>query len=367
MKEFSEADQPEDVILLVEDDIISAKFFKRVLESNQFKVYVAKDCQSARSLSMEQTFSLIFVDLNLPDGDGLELTRYFRSRPELSGIPIIMCTACEQEETFSHAFAAGVTDFVRKPCRPTELAVRAMNAVRLREARLKLAGLQASKTMIRMASLVAHEINNPLAAAYYFLNSLSGRVPEDANSKREFRMLSEVLDRIRSLVADMRTVSLLDESAESCLWLSESLRLVSRILSVRNSRGTWVRSEVVEDCQIRAHPGLQAQALVALGSYWLDLVEELGGGGLEFISSQVNGAGSVSFSIRLTSPLPETRSVNFPPESHEVILARRHMSQAGASLIGGRGPDGLPTLTICWPPVDNEHVAMITGKETTVQ
>lgn len=363
MREFLDADS-ESVILLVEDDIISAKFFKRVLESQQFKVYVAKDCQSARSLVMEQTFSLIFVDLNLPDGDGLELTRYFRSLPELSGLPIIMCTACEQEETFSDAFAAGVTDFVRKPCRPTELAVRALNAVRLREARLKLAGLQQSKTMIRMASLVAHEINNPLAAAYYFLNSLAARIPEDADGKREFRMLSEVLDRIRSLVADMRTVSLVDESAESCLWLSESLRLVSRILSVRNSRGTWVRSAVTQDCQVRAHPGLQAQALVALGSYWLDVVEELGGGGLEFTSSESDGHGQVTFSIRLTTPLAEGRGVVFPPESHEVILARRHMSGTGATLVPGRGADGLPTLTICWPPVDNMNVTI--GKETTV-
>ncbi|MFN8613357.1 MAG: response regulator [Vulcanimicrobiota bacterium] len=340
-------------VLLVEDDIITAKFFRRVLEGQPYEVFLARDCQSARSLVMEQSFSLVFVDLMLPDGDGCELMRHFRSLPELARIPIIMCTSCEEERTFSEAFAAGATDFIRKPCRPTELLVRASNALRLREAQLRVAALQQSKTLVNMASLVAHEINNPLAAAYYWLTSLKAKLREDVDGNREFNNLSEVLDRIRSLVADMRTVALVDESAESCLWLSESLRLVSRILSVRNSRGTWVRSDVRQDCQVRVHPGLQAQALVGVGGYWLDLIEQLGGGGLELTGTQSQGRAQVTLSLQLTHPLGGGDVVAFPPESPEVTLAFRQMAKAGATLVSQVGPDGLPTLMISWPPVDN--------------
>ena len=349
----------QNVILLVEDDIISAKFFKRVLESQNYKVYIAKDCQSARSLAIEQTFSLVFVDLMLPDGDGFELTRYFRSRPELATIPVIMCTACEHEQTFSNAFAAGVSDFIRKPCLPTELVVRAANAIQLREAQLKVAALQQSRTLMSMASLVAHEINNPLAAAYYFLNSMSAKIPEQPDSHRECKMLFEVLDRIRTLVADLRTVALVDESAESSVWLSESLRLVSRILSVRNSKGTWVKVDLRQDLQVRSHPGLMAQALVALGGYWLDLVEDLGGGCLEISAFQAEGRGRVTLSLRPAFP---ERVGDFAAEPPEVILARRHLAGVGATLVGGMGADSLPTLTICWPLVDSMNVSL--RKET---
>lgn len=352
------------VILLVEDDVISAKMFRRVLESNHYTVYLAQDCQSARSLSMEQTFSLIFVDLMLPDGDGFELTRYFRSRPDLTGLPIIMCTACEREETFSEAFCAGVNDFIRKPARPTELLARTANALALREAQLQVVALQQSKTMMRMTSLVAHEINNPLAAAYYFLNALHKSDPESEEGKTHFRMLSEVLDRIRNLVVDMRTVALVDESVPTQVPLSESLRLACRILSVRNSQGTWVRCDLQRDFSVQAHPGLQAQALVALGNYWLDLVQILGGGGLEFVIA----GSSEDPQVRLTLHLPEDAQLaepfEMPVESDEVVLARRYLVQSGAVVSSSFANRLLPSLTICWPPADTPSV--ISRKETHV-
>lgn len=353
-----------DVILLVEDDVVSAKFFRRVLESGHYQVYLAKDCQSARRLTLEQPFSLIFVDLMLPDGDGFELTRYFRSRPQLAEIPIIMCTSCEREETFSEAFAAGVNDFIRKPSRPTELLVRAGNALKLHEAQLQVVALQQSKTMMNMASLVAHEINNPLAAAYYFLNVLDQLVPGSDEAKRAFRMLSEVLERIRNLVVDMRTVALVDESVESDVLLSETLRLACRLLSVRNSKGTWVRCEVRQDFGVRVHPALQAQALVALGGYWLDFVENLGGGGLEFVVAGEMDEPKVILQVHPEQKLGELRLLEMPGEPPEVELARRHLLRSGASWRCGKTRESLPTLTIGWPAADTTNVN--SRKETHV-
>jgi DNA-binding response OmpR family regulator len=349
---------PGEVILLVEDDVVSAKFCRRVLETHGYVVYHAKDCQSARGLMMEQSFALIFVDLMLPDGDGFELTRYVRGRPELAGIPVIMCSACEREETFSEAFAAGVNDFIRKPSRRTELLVRAANVLQLREAQLRVVALQQSKTMMSMASLVAHEINNPLSAAYYFLQVLKGSTPEDAESKRTFKMLTEVLDRIRNLVVDMRTVALVDESVETEVPLSETLRLACRILSVRNSKGTWVRCDVLQDFHVRAHPGLQAQALVAVGGYWLDLLDSLGGGGLEFVVTGDPHERQVVLHLKPSQPPGLLPLAELPVETPEVVLARRHLMQAGACLRSGLAHDLLPNLTIFWPSADIQSVIL---------
>ena len=352
------------VILLVEDDVVSAKFFRRVLESNGYLVYLAKDCQSARGLSMEQTFSLIFVDLMLPDGDGFELTRYFRTRCDMAGIPIIMCTSCEREETFSDAFAAGVNDFIRKPSRSTELLVRVSNALELREAQIQVVALQQSKTLISMASLVAHEINNPLAAAYYFLNVIREANPQNVEFDPNIGMLVEVLDRIRNLVVDMRTLALVDESGESAVALSETMRLACRILGVRNSKGTWVRCEVLHDFKVIVHPGLQAQALIALGGHWLDFIESLGGGGLEFIVDGSSGGQNVLLNLHLDQPPGEGCVLEMPRETPEVELARRHFVSSGAFLRSETNQQWLPTLMISWPSADNTSMSL--RKETNV-
>lgn len=354
----------ENTVLLVEDDLISAKFFRRVLESQGYQVYRAQDCKTARSLAMEQPFSLIFVDLMLPDGDGFDLTRYFRSRPELAGIPIIMCTACEKEETFSQAFSAGVNDFIRKPSRPTELVARAANALQLREAQLKVVALQQSKTLMTMASMVAHEINNPLAAAYYLANALSESLPGSDDARRHFKMLEGVLDRIRNLVVDMRTLALVDESVQSRVALSETLRLVCRVLSVRNNKGVWVRCEVHQDFEATVHPALQAQALVALGGYWLDFIQALGGGVLEFVVSGGPDEHQLHLQIKPAQGSARVKFSEMPVESEEVVLARRHLLRAGASLRSGVCKDLLPTLTIGWPSADTSSV--IPRKETPV-
>jgi CheY-like chemotaxis protein len=333
-------------ILLVEDDIVSAKFLRHSLERDGYRVHWADNCESARRISKTLKPSLILLDFGLPDGDGLSLTAYFRSRPDLAHVPLMMCTACDEETTLNGAFQAGVSDFLRKPCRPTELRVRVANAIRLYEARLEVAGLQQSKTMMSMASLVAHELNNPLAAAYHWLGALGQNLSESGDGPRNFERLHQVLDRICTLVVDMRTLALINESTAQCVSLSEVLRLACRLLSVRSSRGLWVRPEIIQDSQIYAHPGLAAQALVAVCGYWLDVLEGLGGGGLAVRLCQDEKA-RLELALLLDAPA----EVILPDEPPELVLAKRQLAELGASW------EVLPAgLTLSLPRVDNLSV-----------
>ena len=124
-----------------------------------------------------------------------------------------------------------------------------------------------------------------------------------------------------------------------------------------------MRCDVHGDFEVTVHPGLQAQALVAMGGYWLDLVESLGGGGLEFVvtSDQSN---EVCFQMHLTESYQPTQSLEMPLETAEVVLARRHLLAAGASLRHETGAGELPTLKICWPCSDIPTT--ISRKETHV-
>lgn len=90
---------------------------------------------SARARQAE--IDLIVLSLELPDTDGLQTTR--RLAALLTGVPIITCSSCTDEDVITAAFAAGAHDFVGKPLRRGELAVRAKAALRVRDERLRRA------------------------------------------------------------------------------------------------------------------------------------------------------------------------------------------------------------------------------------
>lgn len=66
-------------------------------------------------IALEQQPDLIFLDLGLPDIDGLEVARILSSRPQTSHIPLIALTARANEESKLEAIASGCTHFMAKP------------------------------------------------------------------------------------------------------------------------------------------------------------------------------------------------------------------------------------------------------------
>ena len=58
---------------------------------------------------------MIVLDLNLPDGSGLELTRKIKSEPRTASIPIVACTAAVMPSDEDRAREAGCDAFVAKP------------------------------------------------------------------------------------------------------------------------------------------------------------------------------------------------------------------------------------------------------------
>jgi CheY-like chemotaxis protein len=59
--------------------------------------------------------SVILMDINLPDIDGIALTRNVKAAPHLAGIPILMLTGDATRETLASSMSAGASDFIVKP------------------------------------------------------------------------------------------------------------------------------------------------------------------------------------------------------------------------------------------------------------
>lgn len=109
-------------ILLVEDDRLIAKSLTMSLPYKGFDVTVCETCRQGRETFKSRTFDLVLLDVNLPDGSGLDLCREIRKSNEL--VPILMVTAQTDEISAVNGLEGGADDYIRKPYGVQELAVR---------------------------------------------------------------------------------------------------------------------------------------------------------------------------------------------------------------------------------------------------
>jgi chemotaxis protein histidine kinase CheA len=102
--------------LLVVDDAISArKALQQLLEDRGYDVIAASDGGDAIEQLRRTTVSLVLTDLEMPNVNGLELTRRMREVPQWSSIPVVMVTSRTGEKYRDSAVAAGVNEYRVKP------------------------------------------------------------------------------------------------------------------------------------------------------------------------------------------------------------------------------------------------------------
>ncbi len=111
-------------ILLVEDDDFMASLLRRFLEKEGFRIFHARDGKTALALGTQAAFSLITLDVKLPDTDGFELLRRFRQTPGIRHVPTIMLSAAGDEENIVRGFKLGADDYIVKPFSPSEFLAR---------------------------------------------------------------------------------------------------------------------------------------------------------------------------------------------------------------------------------------------------
>jgi DNA-binding response OmpR family regulator len=112
----------ESKLLIVEDDIFLQEGLYELLTREGYLVDCAGTCNKARRLVEENTYSLIVLDIVLPDGNGLELCAAWRSAGKMT--PILFLTARDEEIQIVRGLDAGGDDYVTKPFRMLELLSR---------------------------------------------------------------------------------------------------------------------------------------------------------------------------------------------------------------------------------------------------
>ena len=115
-------------ILIIEDEPDIRKTLEYNISREGYNVVSASSLLEAKSQIESDSFSLILLDLMLPDGSGLDLCREIKSDKEKSSVPIIILTAKDDEVDKVVGFELGADDYVTKPFSVRELILR-MKAV----------------------------------------------------------------------------------------------------------------------------------------------------------------------------------------------------------------------------------------------
>ncbi|MEA2218089.1 MAG: two-component system, OmpR family, operon response regulator KdpE [Solirubrobacteraceae bacterium] len=117
-------------VLVCDDEPQILRALRITLRDEGFDVMPATTAAEALDAAALRSPDAAILDLLLPDGDGIEVTRRLR---EWSAVPIIVLSAVGEEEQKIRALQAGADDYVTKPFSPRELVAR-LHAV-LRRAR----------------------------------------------------------------------------------------------------------------------------------------------------------------------------------------------------------------------------------------
>jgi DNA-binding response OmpR family regulator len=114
-------------ILIVEDETSIASFVAAYLRNAGYAVKTAATAQGALVELASEAPALVILDLNLPDGDGVELCRRIRKG---SDVPILMLTARDEDIDKIIGLEVGADDYMTKPFNPRELVARVKSVLR---------------------------------------------------------------------------------------------------------------------------------------------------------------------------------------------------------------------------------------------
>ncbi|MEH1945745.1 MAG: ATP-binding protein [Nostoc sp.] len=322
-------------LLLIDDQVIISEAFRRIVATEtdislHYTSNPAKAIQDA--IAIEPT--VIFLDMIMPDIDGLMLLRWFRSHPVTRDIPIVMLSSKEEAKLKADAFTEGANDYLIKLPDPVELIARiryhskAYNNLKALTTATATAQLQAQQlentlrelqttqvqliqtekmsSLGRMVAGLAHEINNPVNFIHGNFNHLNNHVncllnliqlyqQEHPDSYSLFedkfgdfnidfiiddlpKILSSMrigTDRIRDIVLSLKNFSRLDQSEKKAVNIHEGIESTLLLLNHRVQPKIEIIKKYGNLPPVQCYPAQLNQVFMNILSNSIDALLEL--------------------------------------------------------------------------------------------
>lgn len=160
-------------IFLLEDDKILSKGVSIALKKDEHTVTVVYSYIEALQKYQNGTYDLFLLDINLPDGNGLDFCRKIR---ETSEIPVLFLTANDTEEDMLEGFGVGCDDYISKPF-PIEVLRKKVLAVLKRtgsgKSRIRYKDLEVdtNKCLVLLNGKEVHLTSTEYKLLYYLIEN----------------------------------------------------------------------------------------------------------------------------------------------------------------------------------------------------
>ncbi|HBL11335.1 MAG TPA: hybrid sensor histidine kinase/response regulator [Cyanobacteria bacterium UBA11162] len=205
-------------LLLVEDNLADAYLLIEMLEQTdkqQWQIVQAKRLNIALEYLNNSNFSVVLLDLSLPDSKGLNTVSQIQIAAQ--DLPIVVLTGTDDQELALKAVALGAQDYLVKGEITQEMLVRALRYAIERGRILKQLQESERRTLIalekerelnqlksKFVSMVSHEFRTPMTTIRLCAEKLKGDNPQ-LNSERR----NQYFELMQGSISDM--LQLLDE------------------------------------------------------------------------------------------------------------------------------------------------------------
>ena len=133
------------MILIVDDKSENIFALKSLLTLHNFTVDTANSGEEALRKVLKNSYSLIILDVQMPDMDGFEVAEAISGYSKASDIPIIFLSAINKEKKFiTKGYTSGGTDYVTKPVDPDILLLKVKTFYKISEQKRELNHIQES-------------------------------------------------------------------------------------------------------------------------------------------------------------------------------------------------------------------------------
>lgn len=136
-------------ILIIEDDAGLNRGISFALEQDNCLTLCARTLKEGHTLFEKESPDAIILDLNLPDGDGIDFCKTIRNLSgEKSNTPILMLTARDLEVDEIMGLSSGADDYITKPFSISVLKIRLQNIIQRKTAEKRNADVLMSGEII---------------------------------------------------------------------------------------------------------------------------------------------------------------------------------------------------------------------------
>ena len=120
---------PKPLALIVDDDPDVAPLVSFALSRYEISSEDVHDGAAALARLRERHYDLVILDLTMAGLNGFDVLRALKNEELLRAIPVIVLTSHTNDESLARSFGYGADDFVSKPFKPSDLAMRAYRLI----------------------------------------------------------------------------------------------------------------------------------------------------------------------------------------------------------------------------------------------